>query len=216
MLFQLLTSILTFTTVATSHFTLSYPAPRGDPFAEGASELIYPCANITQTPTTPRTPWPLSGGAISVDLHHSWSYLYINLGFGSSNPSFNISLTPELLNVTGSGTFCLPAVKLPFGLVAEEGQEASLQVVTSGDGGGALYNCADVRFVRTADVVTPGEGVCVNGTGVTGVVCADVRFVRTADVVTPGEGVCVNGTGVTGVVVGPSQCSQFSAGCPGV
>ncbi|CAG8978892.1 hypothetical protein HYALB_00005229 [Hymenoscyphus albidus] len=125
-------------------------------------------ANISQTPSTPRTLWPLNGGAISVDLHHPWTYLSINLGLGGSNPDFNISLTPELLYVTGNGTYCLPLVKLPLNLVVVDGQEASVQVFTSDDSGQALYNCADITFAR--DAMAPAPEVCVNGTGVTGVI----------------------------------------------
>jgi hypothetical protein len=53
-------------------------------------------------------------------------------------------LTPQFLNETGNGTLCLPQVTLPIGL-ASDGVNASLQVVTLGDSGVALYN-VDLHF----------------------------------------------------------------------
>ena len=82
----------------------------------------------------------MTGGALELELHHPWTYLFVNLGLGGNvSSNFNISLTPQLLNVTGKGTFCLPALPVPEG-VARDGQPATLQVVTSGDSGSALYN----------------------------------------------------------------------------
>jgi hypothetical protein len=75
---------------------------------------------------------------VSLDLHHAWTYVFINLGLGENVTNFNISLTPEFLNVTGNGTFCLPNLSLPGGIA--DGTNASIQVVTSGKSGSALYN----------------------------------------------------------------------------
>lgn len=172
MLSKILTSVVALATVVTAHFSIEYPEERGDSFATGASQWIYPCksppsssglsilqsfsqtnnppsgANVNQTTSTNRTLWPLSGGAVALDLHHPWTYVYINLGLGTSYPTFNISLTPELLNVTGNGTYCIPAIKLPTGLTINEGQQASVQVVTGGQSGSALYNVGYSIFRR--------------------------------------------------------------------
>lgn len=77
----------------------------------------------------------------------------MNLGLGANATNFNISLTPDLVNVTGKGTLCID--KLPVALDAagadiKEGTLASIQVVTSGESGSALYNCADIRFTKNA------------------------------------------------------------------
>lgn len=96
-------------------------------------------ANVNQTASN-RTIWPLDGGSLSLDLHHPWTYVFVNLGLGSNVTTFNISLTPDFYNVTGSGTFCLPKLTLPAGTTVVDGQNASIQVVTSGRSGGALYN----------------------------------------------------------------------------
>lgn len=100
-----------------------------------------------QNTSLQRTPWPLTGGSVSLELHHKWTYLFVNLGFGSYVTNFNVSLNPDggrLVNETGNGTFCWNHVQLPspqkLGLTIREGQEASIQVVTVGDSGAALYN----------------------------------------------------------------------------
>jgi hypothetical protein len=80
----------------------------------------------------------LTGGSISLDLHHPWTYVYVNLGLGDTVTNFNYSLTPEFVNVTGNGTYCVPNIPVPIGVA--DGQNASIQVVTSGETGSALYN----------------------------------------------------------------------------
>jgi hypothetical protein len=87
-----------------------------------------------------RTLWPLAGGSLELDLHHPWTYIFVNLGLGSNvSTNFNITLFSLPLNETGNGTLCIPQVSIPAGLVTD-GMNASLQVVTSGSSGSALYN----------------------------------------------------------------------------
>jgi hypothetical protein len=105
--------------------------------------------------TANRTLWPLSGGPLALSLHHKWTYYTINLGLGdgvgdASVTSFNISLTPDLHNATGNGTLCIDRVPLPANLPITEGTNASIQVVTFGQSGSALYNCADITFSSKA------------------------------------------------------------------
>lgn len=150
--------------LATAHFGIEYPEWRADTLMveDGPySQYDYPCANVPDG-TGNRTQWPLSGGAVSLELHHAWTYVFVNLGLGDNVTNFNISLTPEFLNVTGNGTFCLPLLELPEGLVANNGTNASIQVVTVGQSGTALYNCADIILVDGAP--GPADGVCVNTT----------------------------------------------------
>lgn len=133
---------------ALAHFTLSYPEWRGDSFADGADQWIFPCANVSQE-NAERTLWPLNGGSVGLELGHAWTYYSINLGLGNEVASFNITLTPELHNATGNGTLCIPKVTLPTGLV-QEGQNATLQVVNFGASGSALYNVSTVRQTEAA------------------------------------------------------------------
>lgn len=106
------------------------------------------------------TDWPLEGGSLKLELHHPWAYVYVNLGLGDNATNFNISLTPELTNVTGKGTLCID--KLPVPIDIQDGTLASIQVVTGGASGSALYNCADIRFKKDAkklDNCTSSNGV---------------------------------------------------------
>lgn len=148
------------------HFSVDYPYWRGDSFEEPASQNAYPCAGVDQTTSANnRTLWPLGGGAVALDLHHKWTYVFINVGLGNNvSSNFNISLTPQFINVTGNGSFCLPQLTLPTGLVTE-GQNATIQVVTSGASGSALYNCADITFSASAQSVSTDQ--CQNTTGIT-------------------------------------------------
>jgi hypothetical protein len=82
----------------------------------------------------------LDGGSLVIDFHHPWTYVSFNLGLGSNTSTFNISLNPMLLNETGNGTICIPKWTLPADLGIVDGDEASLQVITIGDSGTALYN----------------------------------------------------------------------------
>lgn len=75
-----------------------------------------------------------------LDLHHDWTYVFINLGLGPNTTVFNYTLTPEFYNVTGEGTYCFPKIEVPASLNITDGTEGSLQVVTVGDSGSALYN----------------------------------------------------------------------------
>lgn len=111
---------------------------------------ITPGANV-RADQGPTTDWPLTGGSVTLDLHHDWTYLFLNLGLGPNATNFNITLSPPLWNATGSGTLCIPHVPLVLPDGVEDGAEASLQVVTVGGDGAALYNCANLRLVREAD-----------------------------------------------------------------
>ncbi|KYK57479.1 hypothetical protein DCS_04489 [Drechmeria coniospora] len=135
-----------------AHFGISYPAWRADTLTKDTnySQWTYPCAGVPYGVGNV-TEWPLEGAAIKLDLHHTWTYVFVNLGFGENVTNFNVSLTPQFLNATGKGTLCLDKLPLPAGL--EDGSLATVQVVTVGNKGSALYNCADVRFKKDAKPV---------------------------------------------------------------
>ncbi|KOS17891.1 Uncharacterized protein ESCO_002429 [Escovopsis weberi] len=161
----LLLGLLAICQTTTAHFSLDYPSWRADTLSEEGERLYsqwnYPCAgvNFTNTPTD----WPLTGGSLRLSLHHPWSYLFINLGLGADAPNFNISLTPSLWNVTGKGSLCIDELRLPQPIA--DGTVGSLQVVTAGASGAALYNCADVRFSKDArrlDNCTSDDGIVIH------------------------------------------------------
>ncbi|CAD6449170.1 dff1e2e8-a30a-4124-99bc-9614e19cb34d [Sclerotinia trifoliorum] len=139
LLFSFLSSLVS------AHFSLEYPPSRGNSFLPPASQWIYPCANINTTEN--RTLYPTSSFPIGLNLHHHWTYIFVNLALGTNGSSnFNISLTPAPLNATGSGHLCLSDFDLPSEIKLEDGLNATVQVVTVGESGSALYNCADITF----------------------------------------------------------------------
>ena len=148
------------------HFGLTYPQWRADSLAEtneSISQWSYPCANVQpmQNTSQERTPWPMTGGSVSLELHHAWTYLFINLGFGAEVTNFNVSLNPsggKLINETGNGTFCWNELKVPsmdvLGLEVMDGMEASIQIVTVGDSGSALYNVSvHISWISSSSLV---------------------------------------------------------------
>lgn len=114
-----------------------------------------------QNTSQERTPWPMTGGSVSLELHHAWTYLFINLGFGAEVTNFNVSLNPsggKLINETGNGTFCWNELKVPsmdvLGLEVMDGMEASIQIVTVGDSGSALYNVSvHISWISSSSLV---------------------------------------------------------------
>ncbi|KAI9844088.1 MAG: hypothetical protein M1837_005802 [Sclerophora amabilis] len=144
--------------VTSAHFTLEYPAARG---FDDESLDSFPCGG-QDTVSKTRTEWPLSGGSISVDLGHDRSAVQVLLGIGNDvGESFDIVLKPTF-EETGEGILCLDNLSLPEGVTAEDGTNATIQVVTSGDPSGGLYNCADITFRTDA----PKASSCSNGTDV--------------------------------------------------
>lgn len=143
-----------------AHFSLRYPAVRGD----NEDDLGKAPCGAFDTPSSSRTPVSTSSLAIDLEMGHDQSAIQVLLGLGN-NPgnNFNITLLPTFRQ-EGLGQFCLPEIPIPAGLGIMDGMNATLQVVTNGDPNGGLYNCADVTF--STETVTP-PSQCRNGTGVT-------------------------------------------------
>ncbi|KAH8882548.1 hypothetical protein GQ53DRAFT_753597 [Thozetella sp. PMI_491] len=151
--------------IASAHFALEYPQWRANSLAAGSnySQWIYPCANVNPGAGN-RTDWPINGGSLVLDLHHPWTYVFVNLGLGDNVTNFNYTLTPSFWNETGNGTLCVPSLPLPVGLTPADGSHGSIQVVTLGESGAALYNCADITF--RSNVSALSGDACKTDTGV--------------------------------------------------
>ncbi|KAL8724769.1 MAG: hypothetical protein Q9181_006681 [Wetmoreana brouardii] len=129
--------ILTLISLASAHFTLDYPQVRG--FDED-NLGTFPC-----------------GGQDTIS-----SNLQVLLALGNDvTDGFSTVLVPTTQE-QGLGKFCLSDVKIPEGLGAKEGDNATIQVVTNGDPSGGLYNCADITFSAT----NTSAQECTNGKGV--------------------------------------------------
>ncbi|KAG6006399.1 hypothetical protein E4U21_007065 [Claviceps maximensis] len=157
--------------IALAHFGLAFPPWRFDTLSkvgeEKYSQWNYPCAGVPYK-TGNVTDWPLAGGPLQLDLHHAWTYVFVNLGLGANATNFNVSLTPDFWNVTGKGTLCLDKLALPGDVqpLVHDGTLASLQVVTVGASGAALYNCADIRFRDDAAGGKPPSRNCTSSPGI--------------------------------------------------
>ncbi|KAJ4377525.1 hypothetical protein N0V83_000350 [Neocucurbitaria cava] len=131
-----------------------------------------------------RTLWPPSGGSLLLNGSHEHALTAVNLALGTNATNFNISLV-EIFNQTGPSVFCLKETgraNLEQGFKDAgydglndsriEGLVGTVQVVQLGHGGAALYNCADIRFNSTAQLLSDDQ--CKNGTGVGGVAIENV------------------------------------------
>ncbi|KAF3929291.1 hypothetical protein AA313_de0207596 [Arthrobotrys entomopaga] len=155
MLANTLITLTALAVVAQAHFSIEYPPMRVDSFEDPYDQNMRPCAGGNSTGN--RTEWPLDGGSISLELHHPTDYVFINLGLANGSAqvtNFNVYLTPQFLNNTGNGTVCIPKLPLPAGVEVQDGTNASIQVVTVNHGGNSLYNCADIVFRSSANILS--------------------------------------------------------------
>lgn len=164
MLFLVLVVSLALLGPSFAHFSVVNPYWRGDSYA---TQWERPCGGVNQSISDAnRTEWPIDGGSLVFRGSHAWTYTFVNLGLGGDNTTtFNITLV-EGFNQTGNGTFCFPKVTLPADLSITPGMNASIQVVQVNERGSSLYNCADITFSDTAEVL--GTDECFNSTGVGG------------------------------------------------
>jgi hypothetical protein len=160
-----------------------------------------------------RTDWPISGGSVSLDLHHAWTYVFVNVGLGTNVSNFNITLTPTFVNVTGNGTYCMPVLPLPSTAAVTDGQNATIQVVTSGASGSALYNVGVLGafFFVHRRIVWLYEYEYVPNADVNGRVfqCADIVFRSSAQPLSGDS--CMNSTGVSAVYISQVENSHSSS-----
>ncbi|KAK0507166.1 hypothetical protein JMJ35_010204 [Cladonia borealis] len=149
--------LLTPTTYAL--FQLNYPPARG---YNTTTLPLFPCGGY-DTPTN-RTPFPLVGGPVQLYMEQDRAEVQVLLGLGSDVEGGFDVVVVGIFEEVGMGGFCVGGVVIPQDLGIEEGMNGTIQVVSSGDGegGGGLYNCADITFSSTALL-----GPCINGTGVT-------------------------------------------------
>ena len=134
---QLLTSLLALPFLASAHFHVVYPAGR-NPVADD-QEATSPCGGYEQTPN--RTMVSTTGFPVALELEHDQTVIQMNLGIGNdptTGANFNI-LLEKSFQQQGEGSFCLPMVNIPAGVNITDGQNATLQVITDGEGGGGLY-----------------------------------------------------------------------------
>lgn len=137
-------------------------------------QWMYPCGG--HPPTTNRTLWPITGGAIALQpgwfQGHATAFFYMNLGFGTDGPgggppNMSFPMVP-LFQIVGPtrdpypGTICLPQVPLPVNASVKVGDNATIQVVETAIHGAALYSCVDITFAEPKDVADVNASNCFN------------------------------------------------------
>jgi hypothetical protein len=89
--------------------------------------------------TVNRTSVPMTNFPVALEMGHDRSVIQMLLSLGN-NPGDNFNITLErTFQQQGEGYFCLPDVQIPSNLNIVDGTNATLQVVTDGEGGGGLY-----------------------------------------------------------------------------
>ncbi|CAG8970981.1 hypothetical protein HYALB_00007649 [Hymenoscyphus albidus] len=164
-----ITALVALASAATAHFTLGYPAVRG--FDEDKLGQ-FPCGSFDTVSAT-RTPWPLTGGSIGLEMGHVSSTIQVTIAFGNNPGSSFNTILKRPISQNGLGSFCMTGITLPSNVNVTSGSNATIQVITNGDPSGGLYNCADITFSST--VTEPSSDVCRNNTGVTATVAASQR-----------------------------------------
>ncbi|KAJ7683220.1 hypothetical protein B0H17DRAFT_1170000 [Mycena rosella] len=150
--------IASFITLASAHFQLQFPLPRG-PFVE-AKEPTF-CDGYDNE-TTNKTVFPLTGGFFSLNSEHTSWTAAVFLSTKANTTSFNdFQNVVPFFKLSGEGLFCLP---LDFSKTnatgLTDGQNVTIEIVYDG-GDGSLFQCADLTLSSTAKI---GSNIaCQNG-----------------------------------------------------
>ncbi|GAA5986191.1 hypothetical protein JCM10908_006450 [Rhodotorula pacifica] len=154
--------------LVSAHFTLDYPTSRG--FDEDIEPQF--CGGFS-TPSSQRSPFPLSGSApVLIDSHHPSAIVGMFLSFDSNPTNFSqfnqtssgqqYGLLSNFGSITGNGKFCFQVDVASLGVNGlSNGSLATLQVEFNG-GDGSLFQCADLVLVDNYSV--PSNVTCKNGT----------------------------------------------------
>jgi hypothetical protein len=112
--------LLAAASLVSAHFTLDYPPTTG--FDED-QEVNAPCGGFPPDASN-LTAWPLSGGEISVDLHHPYALFLFRAQLMGSDTWFNLS--NGMVYMSGLGEGCIHALPVPS---SWSGQAGVVQVV---------------------------------------------------------------------------------------
>ena len=130
-----LAALLTLPLLASAHFHLHFPAPRGD---DDTNQATFPCGGYTQTQN--RTAVSLASIPMSMELGHTENIISVFLAVGDQvGNSFNYELQPSIQEF-GPGDFCWSGVAVPSTLNITDGTNATIQIITNAHSGGGLYN----------------------------------------------------------------------------
>jgi len=150
--------------MASAHFQLQFPAPRG--VFDQDNEPTF-CDGY-DNPATNRTQFPLTGGFFTLNSEHPQWTLGVFVSSAANATSFSdFSQVKPFFQDQGEGGFCVP---LDFssnanGSSLTAGQNVTIQVEYNG-GDGNLFQCADLTLSNGSNLLS---GVtCTNATNSTG------------------------------------------------
>jgi len=168
-----------------AHFTLDYPQTRG--FNEDMEPEF--CGGFPVS--TNRSKFPLAGGMIEIDSHHTQSVFVTLISF-DANPTnfaqFNTSPSGQsygflkpFIQLQGTGEMCVPVNISALGVSGVgDGTNATIQVQFNG-GDGDLYQCADVTLTSQAVQALP----CTNTSTFVSVSSSDSLNTTTSSAAAP-------------------------------
>jgi hypothetical protein len=150
--------------VASAHFQLQFPAPRG---AFNEDDEPGFCDGYTHV-TKNRTAFPLNNGFVAFKSEHeNWTFGAL-VSTASDPASFNDfpNATMPLAFFKGSGENVICAGPLSFNATSDikDGTNATIQLIFDG-GDGQLYQCADVTLSANATVPSDFQGACDKAQG---------------------------------------------------
>ncbi|KAK4654028.1 hypothetical protein QC762_400500 [Podospora pseudocomata] len=171
--------------VAQAHVVVTYPGWRANNLVTNATfpfgmQWMYPCDTGQKgggvSPTTNRTYWPISGGAVALQpgwfQGHETALIYINLGIGEKPENYSFPLTKFYINGPTNnpypGTVCIPKLDVPgtvWSTRIKSGDRASVQVVEASSHGAGQFSCSDIIFTDDPALVPQvNETNCFNST----------------------------------------------------
>ncbi|KAI5918366.1 hypothetical protein F4810DRAFT_692450 [Camillea tinctor] len=189
---------------ATAHFTVAYP-PTVGPFDDDG-ESTGPCGGYTPdlSSLNDTTSFHVGGDAIATySTHPQTEWLFRVTTDAEPARSSNWTQIWGVVQQTGPGNYCTPAVTVPESYV---GQKAILGIVASGLDG-FLYQCSAVTFVEGTNDDVPS--ICFNKSGVTGTFTTDASLSSQLDSSTtssasetPNAGIAVRPGSAEGGLIG--------------
>ncbi|KAK0456299.1 hypothetical protein EV421DRAFT_1751564 [Armillaria borealis] len=150
-----------FASVASAHFQLQFPDPRGAFNEDNEPTFCDGYTSVAQN----RTEFPLNSGFFSLNSEHpSWTAaVYLSM---SSNPtSFDdFKQIVPFFQMQGEGIYCLPlnlSATNATGLTNE--QNVTIQILYNG-GDSQLYQCSDLTLLSNFSLSQSVDSTCTNAT----------------------------------------------------
>jgi nascent polypeptide-associated complex subunit beta len=133
-------ALLSLVQFSSAHFLLTWPPARG---FDDDKAVNFPCGGFDSVSSN-RTEWPISGGPVQLDMHHTQTNVEVLLAIGNDpGNNYNIVLRPTMAQ-EGLGNFCVGDLSIPSGLNISSGTNATIQVVSNGDPSGGLYQVCSI------------------------------------------------------------------------